>query len=39
VVYGDSGRGRELLSRVEEDAGVRGYRLVAAKAARLLAKP
>lgn len=39
VVYGDSGRGRELLSRVEEDAGVRGYRLVAAKAARLLANP
>jgi tetratricopeptide (TPR) repeat protein len=37
MIYGDRGRGRELLSRVKEDAGVRGYGLVEDKAARLLA--
>jgi tetratricopeptide (TPR) repeat protein len=39
AAYGDRARGRELLSQVREDAEARGYRLVANKAARLLAGP
>ena len=38
MIHGDRRRGRELLSRVQEDAGVRGYGLVEDKAARLLGR-